>query len=132
MQDLFVHVAENGVVHFHHGGQRALAETGHRAQRIAAVGGSDAGLLGVVGLFGEPQFMAQALQQAARSARMAGRAPADADAVFALRFQVEQREESDHAVYLRQGDIGLFGYVFEDFGGKIFMRMMFLDGFQDS
>ena len=133
VQGLLVHVAEDGVVHFHHRGQRALAEAGHGAQGVLAVGRGEAELVGaVLALFGQAEFQAEALQQVARAARVAGRAAADADGVFALRLQVEERVEGDHAVDLRERDIGFFGDVFQDFGGKIFVRMMFLDAFQDA
>ena len=55
----------------------------------------------------------QAFQQAARTARMARRAAANADSVFALRFQGEQRVKRHHAVDLRQRDIGLIRHAFQ-------------------
>ena len=133
VQGLLVHVAEDGMIHLHHGSQRALAEAGHGAQRIAAVRRGDAELVGaVLALLRQPQFQAQALQQVARSARVAGGAAADADGVIALRLQVEQRVEGDHAVDLRQRDIGFLGDVFQDLRRKVFVRMMFLDALQDA
>ena len=133
MQRLLVHVAEDGVIHLHHRRQRALAEAGHGAQRVLAVGRGDAELVGaVLALLRQAQLQAQPLQQVARAARVAGGAAADADGVVALRLQVEQRVERDHAVDLRQRNVGLLGDVFQDFGGKIFVRMMFLDALQDA
>ena len=80
----------------------------------------------------QPQLQPQPLQQVARAARVAGRAAADADGVLALRLQVEQRVERHHAVDLRQRNFGLLGDVFQNFGRKIFVRMVFLDRFQDA
>ena len=115
------------------GRQRALAEAGHGAQGVVAVGRGDAELVGAVLAFlGQAQFQAQALQQVARAARVAGGAAADADGVVALRLQVEQRVEGDHAIDLGQRDIGLFGDVLQDFRRQVFIRMMFLDALQDS
>ena len=51
---------------------------------------------------GRPSSSRRLSQQAARPARVAGGAAADADRVVALRLQVEQRVECHHAVDLRQ------------------------------
>ena len=134
VQGLLVHVAEDVVIHLHHRRQRALAEAGHRAQGDSCRSGVVTQSLSapLLAFVRQPQFQAQALQQVARAARVAGGAAADADGVLALRLQVEQRVEGDHAVDLRQGNIGLLGDVFQDFGGKVFVRMMFLQALQDS
>ena len=60
MQRLLVHVSENGVVHFHDRSQRALAETGHRAQGVLAIGRGDAKLVRpVLALLRKPELEAQ-------------------------------------------------------------------------
>src|ERR1035441_9902229 len=87
VQGLFVHVAIDRVIHFHHRRQGALSETGNRTQREFAVGRGDADLIGAafVAAVRDAQFQLQALQQAARAARVAGGPPADADGVIAPR-----------------------------------------------
>jgi hypothetical protein len=52
--------------------------------------------------------------------------------VVALGFEIEEGEKGDHGVDLRERNLGLFGDVFENFGGKVFMRMVFLDAFQNA
>src|ERR1039458_10287365 len=134
VQGLFVHVAVDGVIHFHHRRQGALSETGDRAQRELAIGRGDADFIGAafVAAIRNAQFQLQALQQAARPARVAGGPAADADSVVALRLEIEQGKECGHAINLRQRNIGLFGDIFEDFQRQVFVRMMFLNFFQDA
>src|SRR5271157_1342938 len=103
VQGLFVHVAVDGVIHFHHRRQGALSETGYRAQRKPVVGGGDADLIGAALIaVRDVQFQLQALQQVARAARVAGGSAADADGVIALRLEIEQGIECGHAKNLRQ------------------------------
>src|SRR5664280_680336 len=133
VQGLLVHVAVDGVVNLHHRSQRALPEAGNRAQRKAAIGRGGADFVGpVLALLGQPQLEPEPLQKVARAARVTRRAAADADGVVALRLQVEEREESDHAIDLRQRNIRLLGNVLQDSGRKVFMWMMFLNSLQDS
>src|ERR1035438_424792 len=98
VQGLFVHVAVDGVIHFHHRRQGALSETGYRAQGEFAVGRGDAHFVGAafIARIRDAQFQLQALQQAARAACVAGGAAADADGVIALRLAVEYGKERGH------------------------------------
>jgi hypothetical protein len=80
----------------------------------------------------EAEFEAEALEEIAGPAGVAGGAPADADGVFALRFEIEEGVERGHAVYLGQGDVCPFRDVFEGLGRKVFMRVPLLQLLEDA
>ena len=70
--------------------------------------------------------------EAARSARVAGRAPADADGVVALRLKIEQRVEGRHAEYLRHRKIDFGGDVAQFIGAEVFAGVVLLHRFEDA
>ena len=102
MQRALIYMAAYAMVDFDHRGQRALPETGYGADREFLVGSGQQSLVGVATLVRildpEAEFQANALQQIARTPRVAGGSTANADGVVALRLQIEQRVESDNAV----------------------------------
>ena len=80
----------------------------------------------------QPEAHHRRLQQVARAAGVAGGAAADADGVAALRLEVEQRVEGDHAVDPRQGGRRFRGDVLKDRRRQIVTRLVLLDFVQDA
>jgi hypothetical protein len=83
-------------------------------------------------LFEKAKLQAQALQQGARPAGMAGGPAADADGVIALRLQIEEREKGNDGIELRQRHVGFGSHVFQNFAGEILVGVMLLDALQDA
>jgi len=87
-------MATNAMVHLDNGRHGALSKTGDSAHGELAVRRGQQKFVGFVPvavaiLETESQLETGALQQVARTARMASRAPANADGVFALGLEIE-------------------------------------------
>ena len=119
------------------GAMRALSKAGNRAHGELTVRGGEQELVGFVAvavaiLETQSQVEACALQQVARTARMARRATANADGVLALRLQVEKRIEGGDAVDARKRHFRFGRDVAQRLQGKVFVAVSFLSGFEDA
>ena len=83
-------------------------------------------------IFGErTELKPNRIKQATRASRVAGRSATNANAVFALGLQVEQRIERGHAVNLCAWDARSFGDVLQALDRQIFLRLVLLNPLQN-
>src|SRR5208282_3709399 len=136
LQRALVRVAANVVIHFHNRRQRTLPKTRHSAYRELLIGRRLQDLVGTAAVAfifeRQAEFQAQALEEIARAARVARRAAADADGVIALWLEVEQGVKGGNAEDAGKRRLRLHRNVLQRLHGKVFVRVVLLNGFQDT
>src|SRR5208283_468357 len=136
LQRALIRVAANVMIYFHDRRQRTLAKTRHGAYRELLVGRRLQDLVStpaVAFIFErQAEFQAQAREEIARAARVARRAAADADSVVALWLEVEQGIEGGNAIDPGKRRLRFHRNVLQRLHGKILVRVVLLNGFQDT
>src|SRR3974390_2601146 len=114
------------MIHLDYGRLGTLSKTGDRTDGELAVNSGQQELVGLVAvgfvtIESKAQLKASALEEVARSSRMAGRASANADRVLPLRLEIEERVKSRNAVNASQRHLHFVGDVAQGFQRKIFV-----------